>query len=1041
MSSSAHETINKALADAVRLLPSQGPIGVFVHHNIWEAFEHLPFEKAAIKASQTFRGEPYMPESWYREKFKEGRIDKTDLEAILSRDFSEDAHGDDLLLGGRFSRRELRRALLHRGLIEPDDDSITWQLEEFGLLRWFLPDLDPVANRAVIAETSSWLSVQLHTHDDPALLFRDHFYRMDPKELVRRWLGAEPTAHGIASALRSQPQACTVASLWAACTYRVASCVAPRKNDAKKNHVRIRDLLFDITRRDLDDMVHEVLVPILASFLDQGLAYWPMPDAALGLLAAMQHVILKGPHAVAPLWHELRKILRENNHAELGAEASIVVSLQAMGYPQESWPMVIQETALALPGWGGMIGRLQREPELAPDHCPPCKFSEFMAVRLLFDHAAALVLAHKEFDHVGTAAALWTTPDASVLRVIPDPRRVEAFSLFQVAQDLGISTPNLLDLSDQEIREVTDEIRVFDHVERRRIWHLAFECHYRRGILQAIGTYRKTVTPSLEHLPPPRLQLVFCIDAREESLRRYLEEISHDIETHGTGGFFGVAVAYRGLDDGYHAPLCPVVQKPEHEVREFSMEGDDSTKQRRYLARRRVIATLLLNFFVGSRGLLRGWLATCGLGLLAIVPMSVRILHPHLVSRLNRWFQKSFFPKPQTQLALQRDAEERGSLALFPGFTSEEMANRVERVLQDIGLTRRFARIISMIGHGSSSLNNPFESAYECAACAGRKGGPNARLFALMANKQKVREILAQRGITIPGSTVFVAGYHDTCNDSISWFDLENVPASHHEDLAYLKSSFDRARMQNAHERCRRFENVPLDYSDEQTLIAAEGRAEDLAQPRAEYGNASNAMCVFGRRSLTRGLFLDRRAFLVSYDPTIDHDAEIISRLLAAMGPVGMNINLEYGLSYIDNERYGAGSKLPHNVTSLIGVMNGPMSDLRTGFPWQMVEIHEPMRLLVIIEGTPATIARVAERQPAVGRAISNRWVQLALIDPDTGVVSEYTHGSFGTVSGGKPLPSIARSQDWYFGHRENLGVSIVRSAIARPERSAGVSP
>ena len=52
--------------------------------------------------------------------------------------------------------------------------------------------------------------------------------------------------------------------------------------------------------------------------------------------------------------------------------------------------------------------------------------------------------------------------------------------------------------------------------------------------------------------------------------------------------------------------------------------------------------------------------------------------------------------------------------------------------------------------------------------------------------------------------------------------------------------------------------------SGQQAALAhVEGRAGDLAQPRPEYGHATNAFCIVGRRARTRGLFLDRRAFLV----------------------------------------------------------------------------------------------------------------------------------------------------------------------------------
>src|SRR5205814_7659413 len=123
-----------------------------------------------------------------------------------------------------------------------------------------------------------------------------------------------------------------------------------------------------------------------------------------------------------------------------------------------------------------------------------------------------------------------------------------------------------------------------------------------------------------------------------------------------------------------------------------------------------------------------------------------------------------------------------------------------------------------------------------------------------------------------------------------------------------------------------------------------------VAHPLAAPRHATSALCIVGRRNRTRGLFLDRRAFLVSYDPSRDDDGAILARIMAAVVPVVAGINLEYYFSYIDPTGYGCGTKLPHNVTSLLGVMDGAQSDLRTGLPWQMVEIHEPTRLAIVVE-------------------------------------------------------------------------------------------
>ena len=118
-----------------------------------------------------------------------------------------------------------------------------------------------------------------------------------------------------------------------------------------------------------------------------------------------------------------------------------------------------------------------------------------------------------------------------------------------------------------------------------------------------------------------------------------------------------------------------------------------------------------------------------------------------------------------------------------------------------------------------------------------------------------------------------------------------------------------------------------------------------------------------GSAERTRGLFLDRRAFLTSYDPTQD-DAEntILTRILQAVFPVCAGINLEYYFSYVDNTGWGSGTKLPHNVAALLGVIDRTASDLRTGLPWQMVEIHEPVRILFIIETTVEAMLQIMDR-------------------------------------------------------------------------------
>jgi uncharacterized protein YbcC (UPF0753/DUF2309 family) len=288
-----------------------------------------------------------------------------------------------------------------------------------------------------------------------------------------------------------------------------------------------------------------------------------------------------------------------------------------------------------------------------------------------------------------------------------------------------------------------------------------------------------------------------------------------------------------------------------------------------------------------------------------------------------------------------------------------------------------------------------------------------------MANRSEVRQRLAASGIHIPTNTTFVGGVYDTANDCVRFFDDEDLPDAARAELPALAALLADMCRHNAHERCRRFASAPARPTLEEAHRHVEGRAVDLSQARPELGHATNAACFVGRRAITQGLFLDRRAFLVSYDHSIDPTGAILERILLAVGPVGAGINLEYLFSTVDRERLGAGTKLPHNVTGLFGVMNGAASDLRTGLPTQMIEIHEPVRLHMVVEASVETLLAIVERQPPIAELVKNEWVRVAAVDP----VTRRIH-TFDARTGFQPyhptvadIPAVARSVDWYGGH------------------------
>jgi uncharacterized protein YbcC (UPF0753/DUF2309 family) len=252
---------------------------------------------------------------------------------------------------------------------------------------------------------------------------------------------------------------------------------------------------------------------------------------------------------------------------------------------------------------------------------------------------------------------------------------------------------------------------------------------------------------------------------------------------------------------------------------------------------------------------MRGALLMTAFGWLTLVPLVMRVVFPWLSSQWRRVRETSIVPE-RTRLQVDRD-DAVPPIGRYSGFTVREMADIVRRVLEEIGIRDRLSRLILVLGHGSVSLNNPHESAHDCGACGGGRGGPNARAFAQMANDTRVRELLASEGFAIAATTWFIGAQRNTCNNDVTFFDEDLVPATHAPLFEQAMAAIDTARRREAHERCRRFDSVPAWYPPLAALAHVQGRAADLAQPRPEYGHATNAFCVIGRRTRTRGLFLE----------------------------------------------------------------------------------------------------------------------------------------------------------------------------------------
>ena len=72
-----------------------------------------------------------------------------------------------------------------------------------------------------------------------------------------------------------------------------------------------------------------------------------------------------------------------------------------------------------------------------------------------------------------------------------------------------------------------------------------------------------------------------------------------------------------------------------------------------------------------------------------------------------------------------------------------------------------------------------------------------------------------------------------------------------------------------------------------------------------------------------------------------DPEGAILENIMTAVGPVGSRESGSNITSRVSTTRAtAAGAKVPHNISGLVGVMDGAGSDLRTGLPFQMIWVH-----------------------------------------------------------------------------------------------------
>ncbi len=458
------------------------------------------------------------------------------------------------------------------------------------------------------------------------------------------------------------------------------------------------------------------------------------------------------------------------------------------------------------------------------------------------------------------------------------------------------------------------------------------EKKYQNALFETLGSSKLISKQSKS----AEAQFIFCIDVRSEPLRRVLEN-NPRFETYGFAGFFGLLTTIHDTQQATEHASCPVIVKPRYTI--------DVTRPTHWFEN---VSYLLKKIYRDQKMSL-------------VTPYTlIDFAGPIYLVKTVYNFVKTLFPEKKG--SIPNDNLVSDSISNIP---LEDQVNILKSAFLTMGL-KHFSPYVIVCGHGGESVNNAHKDSLHCGACGGHHGLTNAQAFANIANDRQVRHALKKHGIRIPEDTVFIAGYHNTTQHSLSLCSEESIGKKIIEQIKQCENDYREFIAKR--EGCR--------------LKALNQNYRNWSQAQPEWALSRNAAFIIGTRNISKNSDLDARCFLHSYTFE-DDDAEAHNLTSILMGPMMVTwwINSHYFFTCYAPETFSSGDKALQNIVGGRLNMIGYKSDLGRGLSQQSlmrshkVSHHQPLRLSVIIEAPANFILKIISKNQKLRQLVDNEWL------------------------------------------------------------------